>query len=305
MSIEMDEYDENQMFGHSATKPHHPLSKWFRTPGVHVKLPSGGVYMPPGSIEFTMNGDLPVYPMRGADELLLKSPDALMSGYAIEELLKSCVPAIKLPRLISNPDLDVILLAIRAATYGDVMTFTQVCPSCQAENESHKNLSYLIGTMKPMDSDNSIRLSESVIVYVHPYNLVTTTRIGVATFEEARKLQALDQTEETDENRESLRIEKAKQINASLKRISVLTTEAMADCIIKIVSENNEVVDKRMIYEFLTNVSKQWTDSIQAKLDDMNQRGIDRHYEMVCANCDHHWDAEIEFNPSTFFAASS
>ena len=81
------------------------LKKYYRMPGVHIRLPTNGAFMPPGSVEFTMSGDIPVYPMRGADELLLKSPDALMSGYAIEELLKSCVPAIQFPRLVSSPDL--------------------------------------------------------------------------------------------------------------------------------------------------------------------------------------------------------
>ena len=99
-----------------------PLTKYFRIPGVHIKLPTHGAFMPTGSVAFTMNDEVPVYPMRGMDELLLKSPDALMNGYAIEKLIESCVPAIKFPRLISSPDLDVILMAIRAATYGETIT---------------------------------------------------------------------------------------------------------------------------------------------------------------------------------------
>ena len=73
-----DEFDERQVFDD-------PLAKYYRMPGVHVRLPSNGAFMPPGSVQFTVTGEVPIYPMRAADELLLKSPDALMSGYAIEE----------------------------------------------------------------------------------------------------------------------------------------------------------------------------------------------------------------------------
>ena len=39
---------------------HNPLAKYFRTPGVHVPLPTNGAFMPPGGIEFDMKGTVPV-----------------------------------------------------------------------------------------------------------------------------------------------------------------------------------------------------------------------------------------------------
>ena len=274
-----------------------PLAGYFRKPGVQVKLPSNGAFMPKGSVDFTMTGEVPVYPMRGSDELLLKSPDALMSGYAIEELLKSCVPAIKLPRLVSSPDLDVLLLAIRAATYGEVISIAPICPACKTENEIHRNLSYLMSTMKFIPPENSVRLNEEVVVYIRPYNLLNATKIGTASFEEARKLQALN--DDTDPT------ERAIQINNSMRRITDLTVDAMADCVFKVVVPDNEVCDPHMIREFVKNIGKAWTDGIQAKLDDINECGIDKHYDVKCINCAHEWKAAVEFNPSTFFAASS
>jgi hypothetical protein len=125
------------------------LSKYYRyrVPGPHIKLATRGVFFPPNAIEMTLAGDIPVFPMVSADEMLLKSPDALMSGLALEKLFESCVPAIKTPRLISAPDIDVLLLAIRVATYGNKMALAANCPACKHENSFDCDLPSLLATM--------------------------------------------------------------------------------------------------------------------------------------------------------------
>lgn len=49
-------------YNHLDYETSNPLEKYFRLPGVHVPLPSRGAFMPQNSIEFTLNGDIPVYP---------------------------------------------------------------------------------------------------------------------------------------------------------------------------------------------------------------------------------------------------
>jgi hypothetical protein len=273
-----------------------PLAPYFRVPGVHIKLPTNGAFLPEGSVEFTMKGEVPVFPMRSADELLLKSPDALMNGYAIEKLLESCVPAISNVRQISSPDLDAILLAIRAATYGETIELLPVCPACQTTNEVRRNLSYLITNMQFVDPENQVRLTDEVIAYVKPYTMHNATTLGMATFEETRLVQAL----EGDTNEV-----KAAQMNKSMQRLADLMTEVMANCIIKIVIPNDEVTDTDMILQFIQNVSKEWTDKIQFTLDAINKKGIDKGFEITCAECGHEWKSQIEFDPTTFFAHGS
>jgi len=273
-----------------------PLAKYFRVPGVHIQLPTRGAFMPPGSIEFTMNDDLPVYPMRAADELLLKSPDALMSGYAIEKLLESCVPSIKAPRLVSSPDLDVLLLAIRAATYGETIETATTCPACGAETVMHTALPHLITNMTTIEPENPVRLSDEIVAYMRPYNLTNATVLGVASFEEMRKIQAVETAES------SIRL---KQMNQSMEHIGQLTIRLLSDCIIKMVIPEGIVSDPEMIREFVDNISKQWSDRLQAKLDEINSGGINKNLDIKCPKCNHEWQSQIEFDPATFFAAAS
>ena len=289
---------EDQHFDEQMYANVNPLAKYYRTPGVHVKLPTNGAFLPPGAIEFTMNHEVPVYPMRGADEMLLKSPDALMNGFAIESLLKSCVPAIKTPRLISSPDLDVLLMAIKAATTGEIITLNTKCPKCEVESEVPRNLGALMATMTPVDPENAVRLSDEVIAYLRPHNFLNATKIGMASYEEARKIQAL----EVSDADQAL---KSEQMSNSVARLSVLNSEIIADCIIKVVVPEATVTDKTAIREFMANISKSWTDKIGNKLEEINGKGIEKHFDVTCASCGHEYQAGIEFDPTTFFEADS
>lgn len=279
-----------------SSRPTNPLAGYFRTPGMHVRLPTNGAFLPPGAVEFTLDGQVPVYPMRTADEMLLKNADALMSGFAIEKLIESCVPAIKTPRLISSPDLDVILLAIRAVTMGDVMQLLPVCPECQTSNEAAVSLPQVMATVQPVPAECTVRLSDEVIAYIRPHNMEDATRLGLASFEEQRKLQGV---EGEDQASQSL------QMSRSMARLANLNSEVLADCVIKVVIPTGAVTDRLAIREFMANISKVWTDKINAALMNMLALGIDKHVPMKCSECKHKWQAEIEFNPATFFDSDS
>jgi hypothetical protein len=88
--------------------PNNPLKQYFRRPSIYLKLPSGGVGYPLGSLNRTENGELPVYPMTAIDEITSKTPDALFNGSAVVEIIKSCVPDITDPWSIPSTDLDAI-----------------------------------------------------------------------------------------------------------------------------------------------------------------------------------------------------
>lgn len=275
-----------------------PLLQYYRMPGLNVALPTRGAFMPPGTIALTQAGSLPVLPMRAQDELLLKNPDALMSGYAIEKLIESCVPGIASARLISTPDLDVLLLAIRAATYGDTMTMNAPCPECGHDNEYTTDLPSMLSTTKFIEPENPVRLSDDVVVYVRPYNLHNATALALASFEEARKHQALDA--EGAEQHERTRV-----MNESLERLAKMNMHILADCVVKVVVPVATVEDRRAIYEFLTNVKKPWVGKIEKVLTKINNQGVDKSVHAECAKCHHTWTTEVEFNPSTFFGESS
>ena len=55
-----------------------PLKKYYRQPKQFIRLPSGYKYYPEGAIEVSESGEIAVYPMTAKDELIFKTPDALL-----------------------------------------------------------------------------------------------------------------------------------------------------------------------------------------------------------------------------------
>lgn len=295
--IEEDDFNEQQFFRPPPKSPatsRNPLASHFRLPGCHVQLPTRGAFFEEEAFEPTLAGDVPVFPMKASDELLLKSPDALMSGYALEKLIESCVPSIRDPRKVTTPDLDVILLAIRASTYGDTMEIEVECPSCRHANAFEVNLPSIMSTVTFIDPENPVTLKDDLVVYVRPYTLDIATRAALITFEEVRKLQAI----ENDEERQ-------KATNESFEKMSKLNLDGMADSIVRVISGDLEVTDREYIKEFVHNTSQGWIRKIERKLTEINSKGVDKHVDATCTKCSHEWSPEVEFDPSSFFDQGS
>lgn len=97
------------------------LSKYTRQPKIYIGLPSKGKFYKNNPFEKTSTGELPVFSMTAKDEMILKTPDALMNGESVAMVIKSCVPLIVDVSEIPVIDLDYILVATRIATYGEKM----------------------------------------------------------------------------------------------------------------------------------------------------------------------------------------
>ena len=111
-----------------------PLAKHFRQPAIYIKLPSNGKFWPDNTLDLPLTGEIPVMPMTTKDEILLRTPDALMNGSGVVEVMQSCVPNIKNAWVAPSIDIDTIFIAMRIASYGHSMDMETICPKCQEKN---------------------------------------------------------------------------------------------------------------------------------------------------------------------------
>lgn len=95
-------------------KSNNPLSAYFRTPELYVRLPSQGLFNKPEDFNFTVDGMIGIYPMTAKDELVLRTPDALLNGSALRQIVESCAPDVHNVPELPSPDFDVLLLGIRS-----------------------------------------------------------------------------------------------------------------------------------------------------------------------------------------------
>ena len=139
-------------------KTANPLAKHFRQPAIYMKLPSGGKFWPEGSIDLPINFEIPVYPMTARDEITIRTPDALMNGQGIVDVIKSCCPNIIDPWQMPSVDVDSILLHIRIASYGNNMDFDTNCPKCNEESNFTLNISSLTAQIAMPNYDQVLEL---------------------------------------------------------------------------------------------------------------------------------------------------
>jgi hypothetical protein len=125
-----------------------PLTSFMRQPKIYIRLPSQGLYWPDDSLLMPPNDELPVFSMTTKDELVFKTPDALMNGQAVVDVIQSCIPNIKNAWATPNLDLDVLLIAIRIATYGEIMTITHSVPGINEKIDTDIDLRFLIDNIE-------------------------------------------------------------------------------------------------------------------------------------------------------------
>ena len=277
-----------------------PLAKYFRQPGLTCRLPSRGLFQAKDNVRFTATGELSVLPMRAADELLLKSPDALMSGMAIEKVIASCCPDIKDVMQLPTQDIDTLLLAIRSATYGPIMTVTTDCPECETENEYDFDLSHILDTIVDLEEEYVVRLNDEIVVYMRPFNFKNSTQASLVAYQEARKVHLADNEHTTDE-------EKQRQLNSSYDRINVMNVQMIADCVERVVVPEGEIVDRKHISDFVHNIEQKWVGMLEAKLKSVNTAGVTKNHQVHCSNpeCGHEWETTVDFDPASFFGQGS
>jgi hypothetical protein len=274
-----------------------PLSSWFRQPKIYVKLPSGGKFYPAGSLDVSESGDYAVYAMTAKDELLFKTPDALLSGQSTVELVKSCIPAIQDPWKMPSVDLDFALIAIRIATYGDKMEVTTQCPSCSEENTHEIDLSKWLATFGNFTFVDVIPI-DPLIIHIKPYNYQEMTKTSIKTLEQQKIFQVINNDEITDE-------EKLDRFGKSFIKLTELTIDIIADCITQIDTPDGSVNDKRMIKEFINNCSKDIFDQISDHITNLKSQIEFLEKNAVCGSCDHRYDIPVTMDQSNFFAVRS
>lgn len=275
-----------------------PLGKYFRKPGIHIKLPTGGKFFSTDEIETSINHEVAVFPMTAADEITLKNPDMLLNGEALERLFRSCVPGIKNPRKISIPDMDVLLLAIKLASLGEDLPVKTQCPKCETKIEVGVPIRPLLDGATSINEKNEVRLNEEVVVHVKPYDFESKTILDMAAFEERQLYRYLVGQEDMDET------ERSRKFGESFDKFARLNLSLVSRCVVSVSTPEGEVGDQEFVAEFIRNIDKTSTAKITDAIKELASSGIDRTITLNCPSeeCKNEWQTELVFDPISFFA---
>ena len=246
------------------------LSKYKRQPKIYLKLPSGGKWYASNPMEKSGSGELPIYSMTARDELMIKTPDALMSGEATVEVIKSCCPLIDDPWTMPAIDLDAILIAIRIATYGEKMELE--VPIRYYENKEVKfeserteiDLRQLLDNMQGKAWNDTFSIGD-LTFRLRPLTYKESTGFFMSTFENQRLAQIL-QSDKIDD------AEKLKAFKEGFKKLSQMTLDMIVTHIVEIQTPDGSESDKNAIREFFNNTDKDTFSSVQKHLETIKKQ---------------------------------
>ena len=240
-----------------------PLAGYFRQPAIYIKLPSGGKWWNDNALDLPASGEIPVYSMTTKDEVILRTPDALMNGQGIVDVIQSCCPNIKNAWDMPGVDVDAVLIAVRIATYGNNMSFDSKCPHCEEENEHELDLTHPLSSIKCPDYKQLIEYKD-LKIKLKPQPYFSVNRANMVGFEEQKITSILNMSELDPE-------QKAQQLAESMKRLVQLGIDAIVDSTDYIeTSEGDRIVDKKYLAEFYNNAESSVIRSMQARMEAFN-----------------------------------
>ena len=282
-----------------------PLQNYFRKPEIYMKLPSQGRWYPPGVLELNEAGEVGIMAMTARDEMIVRTPDALLNGQATVDVIKSCVPAISDPWCIPQMDIDTILLGIRIATYGSGMDFTTAPPGIALTQEVKVDLNKLVSMIKIGNYNDTVRLSNGLTLKTKPGDNRAFTSSAMKTYEEQRMLRTIQDSTLS----ESEKVQKFTKIFTDLSDMSV---DVMSSMIIQVQTPDSDpVTDPIHIKEFVFNMDTKIADEIKAHVATNGQIGrippidVESSQEQIKAGAPEKYSTSIAFDNSNFFAYKS
>jgi uncharacterized CHY-type Zn-finger protein len=278
--------------------PNNPLRRHFRQPVIHLRLPSGGKFYPPGALMMPPNGELPVLPMTAVDEITSRTPDALFNGSATPAIISSCIPAIRDPWSVPAVDLNAIMVAMRLASYGHKMEVTSTCPNCNHTNEFDLDLRVVMDSLKTPDYDTPLVLGDLTVTFV-PLTYKQLNGNNQMQFEDQKLMQAINGSADmTTDQRLAV-------LGESFKRITEITVQAISKSISCIQTPDALVTEPEYIADFMHNCEKSVFQQIRDHAIALRQASEIKPLDVTCGECSHNYNQEFSLDMSNFFETNS
>jgi hypothetical protein len=277
-----------------------PLSIYMRQPKIYIRLPSNGQYWAEGSLDVSETGEYPVYSMTAKDELALKVPDALMNGQAIVDVIQHCVPNVKNAWACPILDLDVILIAIRLATYGEMMTTPVKIQDLELEYQVDLRV-ILDQLLSNVTWNPIVPVSDDLTVFVKPLTYKNISQAAIQNFETQKILNVVNNEKLSEDQKLSL-------FKESFDKMTNITLGTIIDSIDRIESANGSTDNPAHIKDFIDDIDKEIYAKIEQHLTALRERNGIKPMKVAVTDemkvkgiTSDFVEIPITFDPSTFF----
>jgi hypothetical protein len=270
---------------------HNPLQQYFRQPKIYIALPSNGIYNPVGAIDGDLT-NMPIFGMTGMDEIILKTPDALITGESAVKVLESCCPNIKDAWNISTIDTNMLYAAIKIATYGNTISVTQTCTNCETENDYDLDLNVVVEHYSNCKYNNKLVIGD-LVIKTQPLTYRKSTDLNIKTFKLQQRLAQIQRLESEEEQ--------TGMFKELFEELRIAQNELYLNSIESVEVNNTVVTEKEFIAEWLVNSDKSTFDTIKDHIEKNKSAWALPTYPVKCTNCDTEASVYIELDHTNFF----
>ena len=276
--------------------PNNPLTQYFRQPAIYIRLPSGGKFYPPGTLQMPPNNELPVLPMTSVDEITYRTPDALFNGTATVNVIKSCVPSIRDPWVMPSTDIDAVLVGIRIASYGHEMEIGTTCPACNTADEISVDLRRVNDMISVGNYDQVLNIGD-LEIYFKPITYRTVNQNNQVQLEQQQAMQLINSDAD-----EKIKID---QLNKSIAVINETTLNTVAQSIAAIKTPQAMVTETEFIVDFLKNCDSKKFNQLRDYVIGLKQASEVKPLDLTCKECSHKYKQAFTLDLSSFFEDAS
>lgn len=279
-------------------KPINPLRAHFRQPSIYIKLPSRGQFWANG-LELPENGELPVFPMTARDEIVLRTPDALLNGQGIIDVIQSCCPNITNAWSMPSMDVDALLIAIRIASYGNNMAFDTTCPHCNEEHQYETGLSGFLDSIQAPNYNKKL-VHNGIQIKLKPQDYKSLNQTNQIKYEEERLLNTLASPDVDEDTRVA-------EYKKHLERLVNLNAKVLVDNTeyVELADTGTIVSDPEFISEFYFNCDADICKDLRKAIEEVGKQGAIKPQTAKCQSCSQSYEVPLTFDYANFFVKSS
>jgi len=259
-------------------KETNPLLSRVHLPGQTYRLPSGGLFYTNGELSHEVeDGEVHVHPMAAYDEILLKTPDLLLSGKAIEQVFNRCIPQIKKPLDLFGRDVDFLLVCLQTVTYGENMriSYTHNCKDAKRHD-------YTINIAKFITDSKSIDPTKKSATFTKKLENGQTVQLHPARMKDVLKMM--------------------QQYNPSEVLTAEQEHEETINTIMSVISDVDGITNPEHIKEWIATISAKWAKDLSDAIEDTGNFGPDLTHTLKCRDCKEEIKLSAPINPLSFFS---
>jgi len=256
-----------------------PLMSRIRIPGETFRLPSRGLFYVSGELDDTVtDGEVEVLPLTTIDEIILSTPDKLLSGKAIIEVFRRCVPQILKPEKLLSKDVDYLMVCLRMVTFGPEIDITYT-HTCQDAN-SHTYVVHVQDLLKKCKSVDPTTMDREYAVELPNGQQVKLKPMAYEDVVELYRTAALTKDKE-------ISTEEA--------------TELVIRALVSVIQSVDGITDWKQIEEWISSIPLSWKRQIEATAQRVTEWGMDFDVTQVCQDCGEEVNISVSANPVGFF----